>query len=364
MKKWLKIKQNPHLWKKYFLREKIIQTIREFFLAQRFHEVETPLLVSSVIPESYLEVFETYLLDRKGKKKKMFFTTSPEASIKKLLVAGIGNCFEITKSFRNKETESKLHSPEFTILEWYRIDATYKNIMKDCENLLIYLNNKLNQNLAMSTISLSNSAKNWSNRNLIKYQKNIIDLSSPWERISMRNAFKKYAGICLDEIIEKKSSNMFPVKKIAEIARQKGYCIENNTWEEIFNQIFLNEIEPHLGTHGKPTIIYDYPKIIGALAKTKKDNPCFVERFEFYIGGLEIGDCYTELTDYKENKKRFISEIKKIKEKKKTSVIADQDFLHALKEGLPPCSGIAIGIDRLVMLFLNSLTIDDTLLFP
>ena len=106
MKTWQKLKKNPSLWQRYFVREKVIQAIREFFLKQHFHEVETPLLVSSVIPESYLEVFETHLLDRNRKKKRMFLTASPEASIKKLLVAGIGNCFEITKSFRNTETDS------------------------------------------------------------------------------------------------------------------------------------------------------------------------------------------------------------------------------------------------------------------
>lgn len=350
-KTWQRIKNNSKLWEKYFVREKVIQAIREFFLLQQFHEVETPLLVSSVIPESYLDVFATNLKDRLGGNQKLFLTTSPEASIKKLLAAGIGNCFEITKSFRNGETGSKLHNPEFTILEWYRVGATYEDIMKDCEKLVTYINKKLKtKNLRL---------------NEINYQNKIINLTKPWERISIDNALKKFARICLDDITEKNKTDMFPAEKIGKVALRKGYKVEkNNTWEEIFNQIFLNEVEPNLGTHGKPTIIFDYPQPLAALAKLKESDPRLAERFELYMGGLELGDCYTELTDPKEQRKRFKEEMDKIKENGKTPIVPDKDFLNALQVGLPHCSGIAVGVDRLVMLFTDSKTIQETLLFP
>lgn len=320
-------------WKNFFIREKVIKAIRSFFYQNNFHEVETPLLVSSVIPESYLDVFETYLKDRKGNKKKMYLTTSPESSIKKLLVSGIGNCFEITKSFRNCETGSLLHNPEFTILEWYRVGATYKDIMKDCEDLFVFIcKNILNNDL------------------VITYQGKKIDLTPPWEKISVEEAFIKYAKTPYETI------NNF--KKISKVAKELGYSInKNDTWETLFHQIYLNEVEPHLGVN-KPTIIYDYPRPLGALSKIKEDDPRFCERFEFYIGGLELGDCYTELTDFVEQKKRFAIELTK------TSVSPDEDFLEALKIGLPDCSGIAVGVDRLVMLFTNAKTIQETLLFP
>lgn len=347
MQTWQKLRNNPKLWQKFFQREKIIQSIRQFFHNEKFHEVETPLLLPHVVPESYLEVFETQLLNRQRKKKRMFLATSPEASLKKLLVAGIGNCFEITKSFRNTETGSLLHNPEFTILEWYRVGADYKDVMKDCENLLQFILKKLK--LPKSKLI---------------YQRKNIDLSSPWERISVPEALIKYAHVSFDDITNQ-TGNMFPPEKIAIVAREKGYRVEkNNTWEEIFNQIFLNEVEPHLGNYGKPTIIYDYPRPMAALSKIKDTDTRLAERFEFYIGGLELGDCYTELTDSNEQKNRFKDEQKIRRLKSKTRILPDEDFLDALKMGLPECSGIAIGIDRLVMLFTDTTDVADVLFFP
>jgi len=352
MQTWKRLKNDPKLWQSFFLREKIIKAIRDFFYQENFHEVETPLLTPRLIPESYLNVFKTYLSDRAGNKTRMFLTTSPEASIKKLLVAGIGDCFEITKSFRNRETGSATHHPEFTILEWYRVNANYKDIMKDCEELMLYILKRIKE--AQRTLT---------------YQNIKIDLSPPWEKISMFEALEKYAGIDFNQITQNirgnDNSEMFPLDKIAKVARKKGYEVaKNNSWEEIFNQIFLNEIEPHLGTDGKPTIIYDYPKPLAALAKTKKDDPRLVERFEFYIAGLESGDGCSELTDYYEQKKRFKSELSLMKDKNKTEVFPDEDFLEALKIGLPNCAGVAVGIDRLVMLFADASSIEDILLFP
>ena len=150
------------------LREKIIDAVREYFKLEKFHEVETPLLVPSVIPESYLENFTTILFDRRRRRKKMFLTASPESSLKKIIVAGLGNCFEITRSFRNGETDSLLHSPEFTILEWYRVGADYKEIMKDCENLF----NKISINLGINNSNIS-------------YGNTKIDLAPPWEKITV-----------------------------------------------------------------------------------------------------------------------------------------------------------------------------------
>ncbi len=347
MQTWLKLKKNPELWQRYFLREKIIQAIRKFFLKEKFHEVETPLLRSSVVPESYLEVFETYLLDRQRRKRRMFLATSPEASLKKLLVAGIGNCFEITKSFRNTETGSNLHNPEFTILEWYRVGADYQDVMRDCENLLSFIHKYLK--LPKSTLV---------------YQGKSINLSAPWERISVIEAFEKYSGVDFDDIT-RKSGDMFPRDLIAQVVQKKGYLVEkNNTWEEIFNQIFLNEVEPHLGNHGRPTIIYDYPQPLAAIAKLKDDDPRIAERFEFYIRGLELGDCYNESTDAKYLKKKYKEEMALIKKKGKTQVLPDEDFLQAMSYKLSPYSGIAVGVDRLIMLFMDVKSVADTLFFP
>src|SRR3990167_4994395 len=192
------------------LREKIIDAIRDYFKKENYHEVETPLLVPTVIPESYLEHFTTTLFDRRRNKSKMFLASSPEASLKKLLVLGLENCFEITKCFRNGETDSYLHSPEFTILEWYRVGVNYKIIMDDCENLFVYIANKLRA-----------TANNliFNNLNII-YQGKIIDLTPPWERISVIEALKKYANVDFDEIPN--------LEKICKKAKLKGYSVDKN----------------------------------------------------------------------------------------------------------------------------------------
>lgn len=334
MKTWQRLYKHPHQWAQYFAREQVLRTMRHFFEKRGFHEVEAPILIANPPAESYLDVFETQLLDRHRRAHPAYLSTSPEVPLKKLMVAGLRNCFSITKSFRNMETQSKLHNPEFTILEWYRVGVNYLDIMNDCEELLRSLNGK-------STLI---------------YQGSKIDLSTPWERLTVVEAYQKWAGIDFDEF--------FDMRNARRIAAKKGYRVEKNTtWEELYNQIFLNEVEPHLG-RGKPTILYEFPSSMAALARKKKSDPRFAERFEFYIEGLELGDCYGELTDWKEQRDRFEKELHEVKRLGKTMYDYDHDFIDALKLGLPECSGIAVGVDRLVMLIADVTDIADTLFFP
>ena len=333
MKTWKKIHESAALWDRYFVREKVIRAIRSYFEKESFHEIETPILIPHPPAESYLDVFETTLLDRNRKPTKAYLSTSPEVALKKLMVAGLGDCYSLTKAFRNMETQGKLHNPEFTVLEWYRVNADYFDIMKDCEKLLLAL--------AGGTTLI--------------YQKQKINLTPPWERITVADAFKKYANVNFNEF--------FDMDTARRVAINKGYKVEkNNTWEELYNQIFLNEVERKLG-HGKPTILYDFPAAVAALAQLKKDTR-YAERFEFYIAGLELGDCYGELTDPVESEHRFDFQMKEIKRLGKTAYDYDNDFIEALKVGLPKCSGIAVGVDRLVMLLADTTSIADTLFFP
>jgi len=321
MKTWQKLKNNPALWDRYFVREQVIKKIRAFFEKEGFHEVETPILIPHPPAESYLDVFETTLLDRKRKPTKAYLSTSPEVPLKKLMVAGLGNCYSLTKSFRNMETHSALHNPEFTILEWYRVGVDYFAIMDDCEKL---------------------------------FRSIMPSLASPWERMTVTQAFQKYADVNFDDFFD----------HAEEIARKKGYRVQGTeTWEQLYNQIFLNEVESRLG-RGKPTILYDFPGVLAALAKKKDSDPRFVERFELYIGGLELADAYSELTDPVEQETRFKKEMAQIKRLGKTSYDYDLDFIEALKVGLPKCAGIALGVDRLVMLMADVTDIADTLFFP
>jgi lysyl-tRNA synthetase class 2 len=320
MKTWQRIKNDSRLLGRYLVREKVTDEIRSFFKTQGFHEVSTPTLVPIPSIEPNLEVFKTQLKTSKGIKRDGFLIMSPEFSIKKLLAAGIGNCFEITKCFRNEEEVSALHNPEFTMLEWYRINADYKDVMKDFEQLFTQIIKEIKPEADLSK---------W------KYQEEAYDITLPWPRISFEEAFKKYAG-----------------KNIVEVK------------DEDFYQIFFNEIEPKLRESGKPAIVYDYPISQAALARKKQSDPRFAERFEVFLAGVELGNCFSELTDAGEQKKRFEADLAERKRLGKTIYSIDEDLIEALKEGLPPVSGIAVGVDRLIMLAADVPSIADTLFFP
>lgn len=342
MKNWKKLKNNSELLKPFLIREQVVDAIREFFKKEGFHEVDTPLLVQSPGTEPYLEVFESELVTPGFENKKAYLLTSPELSMKKLLSAGMGSIFTICKSFRNGEGLSSFHNPEFSILEWYRVDADYTDVMKDCENLLLHI---------LTVLKLNEDGKNQ-----LEYQGVIYDLSTSWERISVSEAFEKYAGVSKEDMLDE--------EKIVLIAKEKGYQVdEQTTWEEAYNQILLNEIEPHLGK-SKPTILYDYPASQAALSKKKESDPRFAERFEFFIGGIELGNAFSELTDADEQEARMIADLQYRKKLGKVEYKMDSDFIEALRLGMPRTGGIAVGVDRLVMLFSNSASIKDTLLFP
>ena len=338
MSTWKQLHDNPVLWKRYLTREKVVKAIRSYFEANRFREVETPIVIAHPPAESYVDVFETTLLDRNRKPSRAYLSTSPEVSLKKLLVAGIGNCYALTKSFRNTETQSLRHNPEFSILEWYRVGVDYQSLMDDVERLIFSIQQSISDDPVMH------------------YQGNDIHLGPPWDRLTMKEAFLRYATVDFDAFLE--------LDKARSVAKEKGYTVEDhNTWEELYNQIFLNEIEPKLG-FGKPVFLYEFPSSMAALSKKKVDDTRYAERFEFYIAGLELGDAYSELTDWKEQQSRFDAELVELSRLGKTTYDYDHDFIEALKVGLPECAGIAVGVDRLVMLFSNVMSIADTLFFP
>ncbi len=343
-KNWQKIRDGQLNIKPFLMREKVIGAIRDFFKSRDFHEVETPILVKVPGMEPYLEVFETELIDPSGSRSRAFLTTSPEYAMKKLLVAGLPKIFQICKSFRNGEDlRSLTHNPEFTILEWYRVNAAYTNIMRDCEEMMEYIYDRV--------ISPAVDGKR-----ILKYQNKEIDLSGPWEKLSVAEAFKKYANV--DE------ENLQNDVSMREIGRKKGYNISDDTsWEQIFNQIFLNDIEPYLG-FAKPTILYDYPASMAALSRKKKSDPAYAERFEYYIFGKELGNAFSELNDFAEQEERLRAERIEREELGKNIYDVDEDFIEALKTGMPEAAGIAVGIDRIVMLFADVLSIQESIWFP
>lgn len=317
--------ENVVNYKKYL---RVEQLTRQYLDNKNYLSVDLPVLSPTLIPESYLEVFKTEFLYQK-ERDNLFLTPSPELFLKRLLVHNIGNCYYLGKAFRNADPPTSLHSFEFTMLEFYKVSADYMDIAEEVLSLLRYI-----------AKDLFHSVK-------ITYQGKTVDLSK-WEKYTVAQAFKKFAGI--DESI------FFDHLLFLDKAREKGYKTSGFSYEDIFSQVYTAEVEPHLGMNGYPTLLYDYPIEFAALAKSK--NKLVAERFEFYIGGVELGDCYTELTDSEEQNKRFIAEDELRCKTKKVLHPVDKGFIEALQYGLGPCAGIAIGFERLAMIFADVDSID------
>ncbi|HOK35453.1 MAG TPA: EF-P lysine aminoacylase EpmA [Candidatus Pacearchaeota archaeon] len=341
MENWEKIYFNPKLKKIQIQRSRINQLIRAFFKKRGFLEVETATLVKCAGQEPYITPMNVSFEDERNRKYKGYLITSPEYSLKKLLVAGFEKIFEITKVFRSNESFGGIHNPEFTMIEWYRARSNYKEIMKDTEELVCFLNQKIN------------------NSNYLIYQNKKINLTLPWPRLTVKKAFLKYTDIDLD-----KCQNLKNFKK--EIKRNKNLkdlVNDNDDWNDIFCKIFIDKIEPSL-PKDRPIILYDYPLPQAALAKRKNKNSFYAERFEVFIAGIELANAFSELTDPKEQYNRFKKEQNLRKKLKKEIIPIDKDFIRALELKMPPSGGIALGIDRLQMLLLNIKDINDLLLFP
>ncbi len=287
-------------------RASLIQNIRLFFINNNFLEIETPLRIPAPAPEEHIEAL------RSGE---WFLQTSPEICMKRLLAAGYTHIFQISKCFRESE-RGKLHLPEFTMLEWYVAGFDYQQLMNQCEEMIIRVATDLG--FAPSLV--------WQSRQ--------INMASPWERITVQEAFKKYATVTLDKALN-----------------------GNN-----FDEILVEHIEPNLGI-ACPTFLYDYPAKMGALARLKQSDKSVAERFELYIGGLELANGFSELTDAREQRDRFV-EAQRIRAAKNYAAYPlPEKFLSAL-DNLPASAGIALGIDRLAMLFTGAANIDDVVAFP
>lgn len=339
MKTFQKLRENPELWRPYWVREAVIDAIRAYFKSHGFHEVSTPSLLPVPSTEPFLEVFQTELRDDQGHTSQAFLPSSPEFALKKLLAAGSGSIFEITKSFRNGEGQSGRHNPEFTILEWYHTPGDYMTVAADFEELMRYVFVAVNRGQS----------------HRLCYQGKEYSLEAPWERISVAEAFQKYVGIDTETMLDR--------VRLAAYGKQHGYQVtEQTTWEEMWNQIMANEIEPHLGIKG-PTILYDYPVAQAALAKKAKD-PRFAERFEVFMAGYELGNCFSELTDPDEQEARCLADLAERKKLGKTEYGMDTDFIAALRLGMPETGGIAVGVDRLAAIFADVPRIQDVLFFP
>jgi lysyl-tRNA synthetase class 2 len=286
-------------------RARIIQKIRAFFIKQGYLEVETPHRIPAPVPESHINAVPS---------GQWFLHPSPEICMKRMLAAGHEKIFQICRCWREGERGGQ-HIPEFTLLEWYRAGSDYISLMDECQDLIQTLVGDLGMG------------------EKITYQGNHISLRSPWERVTVEEAFQRYTKISAKEALRK----------------------------DLFDEVMVRDIEPRLGIK-RPTFLYDYPSERRSLAKVKKEDPTVAERFELYLGGVEIANAFSELVDPEEQRKVFQSEMKIRQSLGKEVYPMPERFLTELEE-MPASAGIALGVDRLVMVLLDSKTIDEVVAF-
>ncbi|MFH1519673.1 MAG: lysine--tRNA ligase [Candidatus Omnitrophota bacterium] len=324
--RYLDLISNPEVKEVFKRRSQIISLTRDFFNRLDYMEVETPML-HRVAGGAAGRPFATF---HNATDSDVYLRIAPELYLKRLLVGGLEKIYEINRSFRNEGVSTR-HNPEFTMLEAYCAYENYEYMMKVCENLFSYLVSQINSSL------------------VLEYQGRKIDLTPPWQRISFAEVFKR------EFAVEESDSQDIMFKKLSKklnLAKSLSRSQILNITEQLIEKNFpLN----------KPAFIVDFFTWTSPLAKKKKDNPNLVERFELFIGGLEIANAYSELNDPLEQKERFNKQLAVEEELPKK---VDNDFLLSLEYGMPPAAGLGIGMDRLVMLLLNQPSIRDVILFP
>ncbi len=286
-------------------RSRVIQAVRDFFITGGYLEVDTPIRCPSVIPEAHIDPVSS---------EGNFLQASPELCMKRLLSRGMDRIFQICKCFRKNE-RGKRHLPELTLLEWYTRDASYWDLMDQCENLIRHIARALNLNSE------------------IHYQGKTIDLESSWHKLTVKEAFQRHSDTSLETALK----------------------------TDVFDEIVSFQIEPYLGID-HPAFLHDYPSSQASLAKLTPDDPNFAQRVELYMAGIELANGYSELIHPDEQKKRFAEE-NKIRRMRNQSVLPIPDKFLADLENMPESAGIALGLDRLVMIFCNASVIDEVVAF-
>jgi lysyl-tRNA synthetase class 2 len=318
------------------MRARVVQEVRGFFAARGFLEVETPILVPAPGQEAHLEPFRTRY--RNGRHADRFLVTSPEHHMKRLLGDGFERVFQIGRCFRNGEV-SPTHNPEFTMVEWYRAYAACDEVLVDVEELVSQVSRTLRSAPA------------------IPWQGHQVGCRPPWPRISVRQAFAEFAGVDLERC--------GTAAELVDQARAAG-CASvgtQDTWDDAFYKLLLEKVEPALAGLGA-AFLTEYPARMAALAKLKEGDPRVAERAEAYVCGIELANGFTELNDPDEQRRRFAAEADRRRSRGGPPLPRDEEFLRAMEEGMPPAGGMALGLDRLVMLMADAPAIDQVLAFP
>ncbi|HTZ34604.1 MAG TPA: EF-P lysine aminoacylase EpmA [Stellaceae bacterium] len=329
-------------------RGRVLGAVRRFFDDRGFTEVQTPALQISPGLEPHLKAFRTESHDpRDGAVKPRYLHTSPEFAMKKLLAGGMRRIWQLAPVFRDGE-RGATHHPEFAMLEWYRVGATYRDLMDDCAALL--------------RAAQAAAAPNGATGGAMRWRGTTADARLPFELLSVAEAFARHTGI---DILATAPDPERPDRaRLVAAAASLGIAPHpGDDWESLYFRIFLERVEPHLGV-GAPTILFDYPVAMAALSRRKPDDPRLAERFELYVCGLELANAFQELTDPAEQRRRFRADQARKQALYGETYPIDEDFLAALDHGLPECAGIALGFDRLVMLCSGAARIEDVLWAP
>jgi len=309
-------------------RAKAVAALRAFFVERDFVEVETPLLVPSPGLEIHLDAVSAgggYLI------------TSPEYQMKRLLAAGFERIYQVCRCFRGNE-RGPHHAGEFTMVEWYRAFDELEAIIRDTEQLVAHV---------VDAVSGSSTAH---------IHGRAVDVTPPWPRMTVRDAMRTWAKIDVqgDE----------PAGALRDAVRAAGIDVDDAAaWDDVFFAGFLARVEPAIAALDRPLVLEDWPAPLAALARRRADDPHTALRFEAYVGGLELANAFDELTDPVEQRARFEEDLRLRRERGRGIYPIDEKLLAALAEGLPPCAGIALGFDRLVMLATGAERIDDVLAF-
>ncbi|MBE0607336.1 MAG: EF-P lysine aminoacylase GenX [Deltaproteobacteria bacterium] len=324
---WRRLAGGELPWEALRARAQVLEGIRTFFRDREFLEVDPP--IAQAYPNIDPNIFPVRIADASGKGARFYLHTSPELAMKKLLAAGSGDIFFLGKVFRDREG-SPLHSPEFTLLEWYRVGGDADAVMRDVEELVRTL------------------ARAIDGKAVVQGGGRRIPVDGPWPRWELDDAFRELLGVGMED-----------GKGLREALDRKGLRPgADEPWEDLFHRACLDVVEPAL-VERCACFLTGYPTSLGAMARRRPGRPEVSERFEGFLGGVELVNGYEELTDPAEQEARLLALIDRHRRSTGETLPVDPGFLEALRRGLPPCAGAALGVDRLVMLLLGKDDIAD-----
>ena len=317
----------------FVLRSQIIAAIRRFMIGRGFMEVETPTLM----PEAGGAAANPFVTHHEALDRDLYLRIAMELHLKRLIIGGLDKVFEIGRVFRNEGISTR-HNPEFTMMESYEAYADYHDVAAMVEELVSWV--------AQETLGTT----------VVPYdEEQTIDLSPPWRRLTVHDALKEYAQVDLEDYRRDEAG-------LRALVQSKGIdAAPDAGWAKLVDELLSGCVEPKLI---QPTFLMDYPAALSPLAKRKPDNPDLVERFEPFAAGLEMGNAYTELNDPLDQRQRFLEQARRRAAGEREVEMLDEDFLLALEHGMPPCGGLGVGIDRLVMLLSGRRSIREVILFP